>query len=99
MANQLPEEDKNKIMHVSLPVGKNSVLMETDALESTGHTLKFGDNFSISISTETKKEAEISFAKLAAGGQIKMPLQITFWGEYFGMLTDKFGIQWMMSFK
>lgn len=99
MADQLPEEDKNKIMHVSLPVGKNSVLMGTDALESTGHTLKFGDNFSISISTETKEEAEIIFAKLAAGGQIKMPLQITFWGEYFGMLTDKFGIQWMMSFK
>ncbi len=99
MVDQITEEDKNKIMHVSLPVGKNSVLMGTDALESTGHTLKFGDNFSISISTETKEEAEIIFAKLAAGGQIKMPLQITFWGEYFGMLTDKFGIQWMMSFK
>ncbi len=99
MAAQLPEADKNKIMHVSLPIGKNSILMGTDSLESAGHTLKFGDNFSISINADSKEEADAIFSKLAEGGEIKMPLELAFWGEYFGMLIDKFGIQWMMSFK
>lgn len=92
-------EDQNKIMHISLPIGKHSILMATDALESMGHKLTVGDNFSISIGADTKEEADTIFAKLSEGGQITMPLEMAFWGEYFGMLKDKFGIQWMMSFK
>lgn len=92
-------EDQNKIMHISLPIGKNSILMATDALESMGQKLIVGDNFSISIGADTKEEADTIFAKLSKGGEITMPLEMAFWGEYFGMLKDQFGIQWMMSFK
>lgn len=99
IADNLPETDKNKIMHVSLPIGKHNMLMGTDVLESAGHTLTFGDNFSISINADSKEEADTIFNKLADGGEIKMPLEMAFWGEYFGMLTDKYNIQWMMSFK
>lgn len=92
-------EDQNKIMHISLPIGNHSILMATDALESMGQKLTVGDNFSISIGADTKEEADTIFAKLSEGGEITMPLEMAFWGEYFGMLKDKFGIQWMMSFK
>ncbi|MBI1836611.1 MAG: VOC family protein [Flavobacteriia bacterium] len=99
VAANLPEEDKHKIMHVSLPIGKHSTLMGTDALESAGHSLTFGNNFSISITADTKEEADRIFKQLAEEGEIKMPLEMAFWGEYFGMLTDKYNVQWMMSFK
>lgn len=92
------EHEKNKIMHVALPIGKGNVLMGTDVLESMGQKLTFGDNFSIAIAPESKAEAEKLFNGLSAGGKITMPLQDTFWGAYFGMLTDRFGIQWMVNF-
>jgi PhnB protein len=94
----LSAEDKQKIMHISLPIGKTSVLMATDALESMGHSLVTGDNFSISIHTETKEEADRLFAGLSEGGKVTVPLEKAVWGDYFGMLKDKFGIQWMLSF-
>ena len=57
-----------------------------------------GNNFSISINTDKKTEADRLFDGLSAGGQVTMPMNKTFWGDYFGMLTDKFGINWMISF-
>ena len=56
-----------------------------------------GNNFSVSITADSKEEADNLFNKLAQGGQITMPLDNTFWGDYFGMLTDKFDVNWMMS--
>ena len=97
-AGRIPAGDKEKIMHVALPIGKGNVLMATDALESMGHTLHSGNNFSISISTESKEEADTLYGKLSAGGKVEMPLGDTFWGAYFGMFSDKFGIQWMISY-
>jgi len=94
----VPENEKNKIMHVALPIGKGNVLMGTDALESMGQKLAVGDNFSIAIIPENKAEAEKLFNGLSAGGKVTMPLQDTFWGAYFGMFTDKFGIQWMVNY-
>jgi len=91
-----PEADKKKIMHMSLPIG-NNVLMGTDTLESMGHTLTIGDNTSISVSVDTREEADRVFAGLSEGGKIDQPLQDMFWGDYYGMLVDKFGIQWMVS--
>jgi PhnB protein len=91
------EVDKGKIMHIALPIGGN-VLMATDAIESMGQKLENGNNFSISISTDSKDEAEHIFSGLAAGGKVEMPLADTFWGAYFGMLQDKFGIRWMVNF-
>lgn len=93
----VPDGDKNKIMHVSLPIGK-SVLMGSDTGGDWAPSFKQGNNFSISINADSKDEADTLFNKLAEGGQVTMPMDNTFWGDYFGMLTDKFGINWMMSY-
>jgi PhnB protein len=97
-ADNVAEKDKDKIMHVSLPLGNGSVLMATDALESMGHKLTVGNNIQLSIHAESKEEANKLFNGLSAAGKIELPMQDMFWGDYFGMLTDKFGIQWMVSF-
>lgn len=94
----LSAADKEKIMHVALPVGKENVLMGTDLLESAGHKLIAGNNYSISINADSKEEADNLFSKLSEGGKIEMPIADTFWGAYFGMFADKFGIQWMVNF-
>ena len=94
----IAEGDKDKIMHIALPIGDDNVLMATDGLKSMGQNFSFGDNFSISVSTNSREEAEKLFSGLATGGNIEMPLGDTFWGAYFGMLKDKFGIQWMVSY-
>lgn len=95
----VPANESNKIMHVALPIGKNNILMASDALESVGQPpLNTGTNFSICISADSRQQADELFKKLSAGGQVTMPLQDMFWGAYFGMLTDKFSIQWMMSY-
>ena len=93
----LSEEDANKIMHISLPIGKDSVLMGSDSNSASGEVV-FGGNISISINTESKEEADKLFNGLSAGGNAFMPMSQTFWGAYFGMLVDKFGINWMVSF-
>jgi PhnB protein len=97
-SDKLPASDQDKIMHVALPIGQNTLLMGTDALESMGHILNLGNNFSLSIGTNSEAESDTIFNKLSAGGQVTMPLEKAFWGAYFGMLTDKFGIQWMVNY-
>ncbi len=97
-AGRVPDPEKDKIMHVSLPLGKANTLMATDALESMGHKLKVGNNFSLSIEADSKAEAERIFTGLSQNGTVTMMLGDTFWGAYFGMVTDRFGIQWMISF-
>ncbi|MCX6352829.1 MAG: VOC family protein [Bacteroidetes bacterium] len=94
----LPAEDANKIMHVALPIGKGYVLMGTDALESAGHIVTVGNNINLSIAAESKEEADKIYNGLSAGGEIEMPLQDTFWGAYFGMFSDKFGVRWMVNY-
>src|SRR5438046_6844344 len=97
-ANRVPAKDADKIMHVALPIANGNVLMATDALESMGHPLKEGNNFYLSLETESEDEANNLFDKLSANGKITMPMAKTFWGSYFGMVNDKFGIQWMISY-
>lgn len=93
----LPEEDKNLVMHVALPILGGTVLMGTDILESMGHVLKEGNNVYINLEPDTRAETDELFAKLSEGGKIEMPPQEMFWGDYFGSLTDKFGINWMFN--
>ncbi|WP_067146051.1 VOC family protein [Pseudotamlana agarivorans] len=93
----IPEADKSKIMHISLPIG-NSILMGSDSGGEWAPDFKQGNNFSISISADSKIEADKLFSALSKNGKINMPLENTFWGDYFGMLTDQFGISWMVSF-
>jgi PhnB protein len=97
-AGRVAAPDKDKIMHVSLPIGKGNILMATDALESLGHKLTTGNNVHLSVETDGKSEADRVFNALSSGGKVTMPLADTFWGAYFGMITDKFGIQWMVSY-
>ena len=97
-ADKLPKENQNKVMHIALPIGKGNVLMATDALESMGHKLIPGNNFYLSLEAENKTEAEKLFNALSKGGTVTMPLADAFWGAYFGMLTDKFGINWMVNY-
>lgn len=92
----MSEADKNKIMHVGLPIG-NTVLMGSDTGGEWAPRFVQGNNFSINISPESKAEADNLFNGLSAGGQVTMPMADTFWGAYFGMFTDKFGINWMIN--
>ena len=93
----VPEADKDKIMHVSLPIGK-SVLMGSDTGSAWSSKFIQGNNFSISIRANSKSEADKLFGELSKGGKITMPLNDTFWGDYHGMLIDQFGISWMVGF-
>ncbi|MCE7990501.1 MAG: VOC family protein [Roseivirga sp.] len=93
----LSEADQNKIMHMSLPISKETILMGSDIAGPWAAGYKVGNNFSISIGTDSNEEADRLMAELSAGGKVTMPMDKTFWGSYFGMLTDQFGINWMIS--
>lgn len=95
----IPAELGDKIMHVSLPIGTSgSVLMGSDSSEEFGQATVVGNNFSISINAPSREEADRLFNGLSAGGTVTMPMNKTFWGAYFGMFADKFGIHWMVNF-
>lgn len=91
------DSEKDLIMHVSLPLDKESVLMGSDTTESAGK-MKTGNNISLSLNAESKEEADKIFNALSSQGKITMPMGDTFWGAYFGMCTDKFDINWMINF-
>lgn len=94
----LPESEANKILHVSLPVGSaGCVLMGSDCPPSFPNGVQ-GNLFNVSIATDSKEEADRLFSSLSAGGKVNMPIADTFWGAYFGMFTDKFGVQWMVNY-
>jgi PhnB protein len=93
----LSEEDGNRIMHVTLPISDGFVLMGSDSNSASGE-VAFGANVSLSINAKSKEEADKLFNGLSAGGSVTMPMNQTFWGAYFGMFADKFGIHWMVNF-
>lgn len=95
-ADKTPADEQEKVMHVALPIGDN-ILMGTDVLKSM-EPVNFGTNYSISIDGESEEEANQLFSKLSVGGKVVMPLEKMFWGALFGMITDKFGIQWMVNY-
>jgi PhnB protein len=95
---KMTAHDKEKIMHMSLPIAKDQMIMATDTLESMGRNVVFGNNYHISLEAESEAEVDKIFAALSAGGAVEVPLNKTFWGAYFGMFTDKFGIQWMINY-
>jgi PhnB protein len=91
------ENDANKIMHIALPIGKN-ILMANDIPEAMGRVNENENRSKISISAESKEEADKLFNGLSAGGEIEMPIADSPWGSYFGMFRDKYGIEWMVDF-
>ncbi|MDO8642663.1 MAG: VOC family protein [Candidatus Woesearchaeota archaeon] len=91
------ENEANKIMRIALPIGKN-VLMANDVPESMGRVNENENRSKISISAESKEEADKLFNGLSAGGTIEMPIADSPWGSYFGMFRDKYGIEWTVDF-
>lgn len=91
------ENDANKIMHIALPIGKN-ILMGNDIPESMGRVNENENRSKISISAESKEEADKLFNGLSEGGKIEMPMSDSPWDSYFGMFRDKYGIEWMIDF-
>ena len=93
----IPAGAEKKIMHIALPI-KGNMLMASDAVDGMGAPFQSGNNYSVSVSGDTEEEARKLFDGLSAGGNVVMPVADAFWGGLFGMFTDKFGIQWMVSF-
>lgn len=93
----MSEEVKGMILHVELVITGGLVLMGTDAPEELGFTLVKGNNVSINLEPDTREEANRLFTALSDGGTVIQPLQDMFWGAYYGQLTDRFGIQWMVN--
>ncbi|NVO12158.1 MAG: VOC family protein [Bacteroidales bacterium] len=91
------ENEANKIMHIALPIGKN-ILMGNDVPESMGRVNENENRSKISISAESREEADKLFSGLSAGGNIEVPIDDSPWGSYFGMFRDKYGIEWMVDF-
>jgi PhnB protein len=91
------EEDKDLVINVQLPILGGHLLMGTDAPESMGFKVNQGNNVYICLDPDTRAEADSLFAALSAGGKMEMPLMEMFWGDYFGSLVDKFGVQWMIN--
>ena len=93
----LSDADKQLVLNVQLPILGGHLLMGTDETTSMGLSIVQGNNFSICLDPDTRAEADTLFAALSAGGKEDMKLQEMFWGDYFGTLTDQFGIHWMMN--
>ena len=96
-APPLAEEDRDLVMHIALPILGGHVLMGTDAPESMGFKVNFGNNVYINLEPDTREETKRLFKALSAGGKIEMELQDMFWGGYYGSCRDKFGVQWMFN--
>jgi len=96
-AMPIPEADKNLIMHIELDLPGGHTLMGTDAPETMGFKVNFGNNMHICIDPDTREETKRLFEALSEGGKVTMPLSEMFWGAYYGSCTDKFGVQWMFN--
>jgi PhnB protein len=93
----LSEKDANKIIRITLPIGKN-VLIANDVPESMGRVSENENRSKISISAQSQEEADQLFNGLSAGGQVEMPIANSPWGSYFAMFRDKYGIEWTVEF-
>jgi len=96
--DKLSPEEQNRTMHISLPIDEETILMASDIVPSAGHQLIVGNNMYISLSPDTKEEADRLFTGLSNDGEIEMPIEDQFWGDYFGSFIDKFGIRWMVIY-
>jgi PhnB protein len=97
MCEQFTDEDKKKVMHVSLDLGGAGLMGNDFVPAMAGQQYVPGNNFAVSIIPDTREEADRLFARLSEGGKAVMPMQDMFWGGYFGALADQFGISWMLN--
>ncbi len=94
----IPDEAKDRIMNVQLPILGGHILLGTDVLEAYGHELVMGDNVHIVLRPDSREEADALFAALSEGGTVSMPMTDQFWGDYYGAFTDRFGVNWMINY-
>lgn len=94
----MPEAMADKILHIALPISKETMLMGSDTGGEWAPDFKHGNNFAIAVSTDSKAKADEIFAGLSQGGKIIMPLADMFWGDYYGQCEDQFGVNWMVMF-
>lgn len=97
-AEKMSANEQDRVMHIALPIGKDTLLMASDIVPSAGHKLEKGNQMYISLHPESREEADRIFNGLSKGGNIEMPMEDQFWGDYFGSFIDKFGIGWMVNF-
>ncbi|MBE0650323.1 MAG: VOC family protein [Bacteroidales bacterium] len=95
---EIPENEKNLIMHIELPITGGHILMASDVPPSMGFNLTFGNHVSIMVEPDSKEETDRLFNGISKGGEITSPLQDMFWGAYYGTCSDKFGVNWMFNF-
>lgn len=93
----LSDDEKNRVMHIALPIG-GDLLMASDIIPSMGQNLNQGNGNYISVFPESREEADRIFDTLSAGGEVEMPMEDQFWGDYFGSFKDKFGVYWMVNY-
>lgn len=94
---EFSEEDKRKVMHVTLPILGGTQIMATDVLESMGHKLIEGNNVTINLEPDSREETDRLFKALSESGSEIAPMRDEFWG-YWGSCKDRFGIRWMFNF-
>lgn len=94
----IPENDANRIMHIALPISKTSLLLGSDVMEIMGQVTENDNRNTISISAESREEADKLFNGLSAGGKVEMPMADGPLGSYFGMFADRYGVEWMVDF-
>ena len=92
-----PHCTDQQIMHIALPISKETILMGADIIDPNNNKTQLARNFSLYLNTDNKKEADRLFNALSAEGEIKMPMAEQFWGSYYGICIDKFGISWKIS--
>ena len=95
---ELTPEQKNLVMHVGLALPDGQMIMGSDMLPGMGPERVEGTNFSMSVHPDSRQEADRIFNALADGGTVTMPISDQFWGDYFGSLTDQFGVNWMVNY-
>jgi PhnB protein len=93
----LPDEDKNLVMHVALPILGGHNIMGTDAPESMGFKINYGNNVYLNLEPDSREETDRLFKALSEGGKVEQELQDMFWGDYYGSCKDKYGVQWMFN--
>lgn len=93
----IAEAENNLVMHIVLPILGGHMLMGTDAPESMGFKVNFGNNVYLMLEPDTRAETQRLFKTLSDGGKVEQELQDMFWGDYYGSCRDKFGVQWMLN--
>jgi PhnB protein len=97
-SEKFADDEKDRIMHISLAINDGTKLMASDTIPSFGHIIEEGNNVQLSIHPSSREETEKIFYGLSEGGKVEMALEDTFWGAYFGSFKDKYGINWMINF-